>query len=58
VRRLGFQIFQTIGSQLAVMFSALRAGRPLPATKFIPNSFHSAAIELVMLQMRAETNIL
>jgi hypothetical protein len=30
VRRRGSHIFQTIGSQMAVRLSALRAGRPLP----------------------------
>jgi hypothetical protein len=30
VRRRGFHIFYTVGSQKAVRLSALRAGRPLP----------------------------
>jgi hypothetical protein len=30
VRRRGSHIFKTVGSQMAVRLSALRAGRPLP----------------------------
>jgi hypothetical protein len=35
VRRRGFYIFQTIGSQMTVRMSALRAGRPLPPGRFL-----------------------
>jgi hypothetical protein len=33
VRRRGFHIFKTIGSQMVVRLSALRTGRPLPRRK-------------------------
>jgi hypothetical protein len=33
VRRRGSHIIQTVGSQMAVSLSALRAGRPLPSRK-------------------------
>jgi hypothetical protein len=33
--RRGSHIFQTIGSQVAVRLSALRAGRPLPPGRFL-----------------------
>jgi hypothetical protein len=35
VRRRGSHIFQTIGLQMAVKLSALRAGRPLPPGRFL-----------------------
>jgi hypothetical protein len=35
VRRRGCHIFWTIGSQMAVRFSALRTGRPLPPRRFL-----------------------
>jgi hypothetical protein len=35
VRRRGFHIFYTIGSQIAVRLSALRAGRPLSPGRFL-----------------------
>jgi hypothetical protein len=35
VRRRGSHIFYTIGSQMAMRLSALRAGRPLPTGRFL-----------------------
>jgi hypothetical protein len=39
VRRRGSHIFQTIGPQMTVKLSALRAGRPLPPKKIPGNYF-------------------
>jgi hypothetical protein len=39
VRRRGSHIFQTIGSQMAMRLSALRAGRPLPPRKIPGTDF-------------------
>jgi hypothetical protein len=35
VRRRGSHILLTVGSQMAMRLSALRAGRPLPSGRFI-----------------------
>jgi hypothetical protein len=38
VRLRSFHVFQTIGSQMAVRLSALRAGRPLPTGRYDPRA--------------------
>jgi hypothetical protein len=39
VRRRGSHVFQTIGSQMTVRLSVLRAGRPLPPRKISGTHF-------------------